>query len=122
MDRDVLLAQAVAPLLDKGTNARFMTMSTIMASIAARTQFRSPSYCVSKAALNMATRLLSFELASRGITAFCVHPGWVKTDMGGTGAEITATKSVAGLLRLIDATTPAHAGTFRDWQGDTIPW
>ena len=118
----VMLAQAVAPLLEKGRNARLVTLSTIMASIASRTQFRSPSYCASKAALNMATRLVSFELAPRGITAFCVHPGWVKTDMGGAGAEITATESVTGLLRLIDATTPAHAGTFRDWQGHAIPW
>jgi len=118
----LMLAQAVAPLLAKGGNARLVTVSSVMASIATRTQFRSPSYCISKAALNMATRLLSFELAPRGITAFCVHPGWVKTDMGGTGAEITPAESVAGLLRVIDAATPAQAGQFLDWQGHAIPW
>ncbi|HET7845482.1 MAG TPA: SDR family oxidoreductase [Xanthomonadales bacterium] len=118
----VMLAQAVAPLLEKGRNARLVTLSTIMASIASRTQFRSPSYCASKAALNMATRLVSFELAPRGITTFCVHPGWVKTDMGGAGAEITATESVTGLLRLIDGATPAQTGCFLDWQGREIPW
>lgn len=118
----VQLAQACAPLLAKGEAPRLVTLSTVMASIARRDAFRSPSYCASKAALNMATRLLAFELGSRGIVVFCVHPGWVKTDMGGTGAEITAEQSVAALLRLVDGADASTAGRFLDWQGEPLPW
>jgi len=118
----VMLAQAVVPLLEKGERPRFVTISSIMASITARGAFGTPSYCISKAALNMATRLLSFELAPRRITAFCVHPGWVQTDMGGAGAQITPLESIQGLLRVFDAATTDAAGTFRDWQGKELPW
>ena len=118
----VLLAQAVVPLLGQGTAPRFVAISSDMGSIARRKTFHSPSYCISKTALNMAVKLLSLELTPRGIAAFCLHPGWVKTDMGGPGAEITATESVAGLLRVIDAATPDSAGRFFDYQGEEIPW
>jgi NAD(P)-dependent dehydrogenase (short-subunit alcohol dehydrogenase family) len=118
----VLLAQAAATLLGRGNAARFVAISSDMGSIARRTSFHSPSYCISKTALNMAVKLLSLELGPRGITAFCLHPGWVKTDMGGAGAEITPAESVAGLLRVIDTATPDQAGRFFDWRGHEVPW
>jgi NAD(P)-dependent dehydrogenase (short-subunit alcohol dehydrogenase family) len=117
----VLLTQALAPLLEKGKSAKVMNISSTLGSIERTSQFGTPSYSISKAALNMATRQLAHALAPT-VTVFCVHPGWVKTDMGGAGAEITAQNSVAGLLKVLDAIKSADAGTFVDYRGRKLPW
>jgi NAD(P)-dependent dehydrogenase (short-subunit alcohol dehydrogenase family) len=115
-----LLAQALAPQLADG--ATVANVSTMMASMSTRTEFRSPSYCISKAAQNMATVLLARALAPRGIKVVALSPGWVQTDMGGAGADISAATSARGLLQVLDALVPAQSGQFLDWQGRTMPW
>src|SRR5262249_29378377 len=80
------------------------------------------SYSISKAALNMATRQLAAALAPRGVTVFCAHPGWVKTDMGGAGATLSPHASIAGLLKVLDAITPADAGSFFGYTGKQLAW
>jgi len=115
-----LLAQALVPLLADG--ARIANLSTVMASIASRGEFRSPSYCASKAAQNMLTVQLAHALAGRGIVVLAVHPGWVMTAMGGEHATVATADAVHGLLQVIDGATPAQSGTFLDWRGETIPW
>ena len=117
----LLLTQALAPLLEKGRDAKVMNISSVLGSIERASQFGTPSYSISKAALNMATRQLAHALAPR-VTVFCVHPGWVRTDMGGSSAEITPQVSVSGLLNVLDASKPADAGSYRDYRGKTLPW
>lgn len=117
----LLLTQAVAPLLQKGHDAKVLNITSELGSIAQTDAFGTPSYSISKAALNMATRQLSAALAPR-VTVFCAHPGWVKTDMGGTGAALTPKTSVAGLLKVLDAITPEDAGAYLDYRGQTLPW
>src|SRR5206468_1790874 len=117
----VLLTQAFAPLLQKSRHAKVLNITSELSSIAQTDTFGTPSYAISKAALNMATRQLSAALAPR-VTVFCAHPGWVKTDMGGAGAELTPKTSVAGLLKVLDAITPKDAGTYVDYRGKTLPW
>jgi hypothetical protein len=51
-----------------------------------------------------------------------LHPGWVRTDMGGDGALLAPRDSVAGLLRVIDGLQADDSGRFLDWQGQTLPW
>jgi len=115
-----LLAQALAPsLADGGTIAN---LSSVMGSIASRNEFRSPGYCMSKAAQNMGTVLLAKALAPRGIKVVALHPGWVRTEMGGASANVEATDSARGLLTVIDGLTPAQSGIFLDWQGQAVPW
>lgn len=118
----VLVTQALAPLLEKGRNARVLNISSGLGSIAGTESFGTPSYAISKAALNMATRQLSAALAPRGVTVLCAHPGWVKTDMGGAGAELTPQSSVAGLLKVLDAIKPADTGSFVDYRGRKMNW
>ena len=117
----VLVTQALAPLLEKGRAAKVMNITSELGSIAGTVGFGTPSYAISKAALNMATRQLSAALAPR-VTVFCAHPGWVKTDMGGAGATLTPQASVAGLLRVLDRVKAADAGTYVDYRGKTLPW
>ena len=115
-----LLTQAVAPLLADG--ARIANLSSVMGSIARCTEFRSPSYCSSKAAQNMLTVELARALAARGIVVLALHPGWVQTEMGGDSATVDPNDSVGGLLRVIDAATLEDSGHFMDWRGNPLPW
>lgn len=116
----LLLTQALAPLLADG--ATVANLSSILGSIASTQRFGTPSYAVSKAAQNMATRLLAHALAPRGIVVVALHPGWVQTDMGGDGAQVAPADAVAGLLRTIDGLTAEDSGGYRDWQGGRLPW
>lgn len=118
----LLLTQALSPLLEKAKNAKVMNLSSRLGSIAGSSGFGTPSYAISKAALNMATRQLAAALAPRGISVFCVSPGWVRTDMGGAGAPLLPKDSIAALLKVLDAATPADAGRFLDLDGASIPW
>jgi len=116
----LLLVQALAPQLADG--ATVANVSSILGSLASTTRFGTPSYNLSKAAQNMATRLLADALAGRGIRVVALHPGWVQTDMGGDGAQIAPAESVAGLLRVLDGLRAADSGAFLDWQGQPVPW
>jgi NAD(P)-dependent dehydrogenase (short-subunit alcohol dehydrogenase family) len=117
-----LLTQAATPLLEKGDAPRVLNISSILGSLALRDSFCTPSYCISKAALNMVTRLLAPELAGRGIVLACANPGWVKTDMGGSGAELAIGDAVRDLLAILDGLTPAQSGQFLAAGGKTLPW
>ena len=115
-----LLTQALAPRLADG--ARVANITSQLGSIANTTRFGTPSYDISKAAQNMATALLAAALRERGILVVALHPGWVQTDMGGSGANVTPADSVAGLLRVIGGLKPADSGRLLDWRGQSLPW
>ncbi len=70
----------------------------------------------------MATALHAAALRERGISVIALHPGWVQTDMGGAGATVTPTESVAGLLRVLSKLRIDDSGTFLDWRGQPLPW
>jgi len=114
-----LLAQALAPRFADG--AKVVNLSSRLGSIAATDSLHSPSYAISKAALNMATRLLAIALAGRA-TVIAVSPGWVKTDMGGAAAPREPADAVASVLRVVDALEPSRSGSFLDEQGLLQPW
>lgn len=115
-----LLVQTLATqIADGGTVAN---ISSEVGSIALRQEFRTPSYAIGKAAQNMATSLLAQALAARRVKVVALHPGWVRTDMGGEQATLTPQESVAGLLQVIDHLSEDDSGEFLDWQGQTLPW
>lgn len=116
----LLLTEALAPMLADG--ATVANISSQLGSIGNNRQFGTPSYNISKAAQNMATVLLAHALRDRGIRVVALHPGWVQTDMGGDGAQITVEASATGLVRVIDALGAEDSGRFLDWQGDALPW
>ena len=115
-----LLTQAMAPRLADG--ARVANITSQLGSIANTARFGTPSYNISKAAQNMATALLAAALRERGVVVVALHPGWVQTDMGGAGATVTPSDSVAGLLRVIDKSKASDSGRFLDWRGESLPW
>jgi NAD(P)-dependent dehydrogenase (short-subunit alcohol dehydrogenase family) len=116
----LLFTQAIEKHLADG--ATVANISTQMASIASRTEFRSPSYAMSKAAQNMATVQLALALKPRGIKVVALNPGWVRTDMGGAGGELAPEEAAAGLLKAIEGVGDADSGRFIDWRGQPMPW
>jgi len=117
----LLLTQALAPLLAT-PGGKVINISSQMGSITDADTFRSVSYSMSKAALNMATRRLGVELAQRGLVVAAYHPGWVQTDMGGANATSDAKSSVEALLRQIDRLDASLSGGFYDRDGKVFPW
>jgi NAD(P)-dependent dehydrogenase (short-subunit alcohol dehydrogenase family) len=79
-------------------------------------------YRTSKAALNMAWNSLALEARRGGVTCVLLSPGWVKTRMGGRGAEITPEESVSAMRRLVDRLTIDDTGRFLRRNGSELPW
>ncbi len=79
-------------------------------------------YRSSKAALNIVTKSLAIDLAPQGILVSLIHPGWVRTDMGGSNALISVEQSVAGMRKVIGKLTPANSGRFYAYDGQEVPW
>lgn len=79
------------------------------------------SYRSSKAGVNMVIKLLAVELAERGICVAGIHPGWVRTDMGGPQARLDVVTSVTGMREVFARLTAADAGTYWNYNGDTLP-
>lgn len=80
------------------------------------------AYRTSKAALNKLMQGLATELKPRGVPVLTVHPGWVRTDMGGSSAPLSPEESASGLIKLIDELKPAGTGKFLAWNGKDLAW
>jgi NAD(P)-dependent dehydrogenase (short-subunit alcohol dehydrogenase family) len=115
-----LLTQALAESLADG--AKVANLSSQLGSIENTTAFYTPTYAISKAAQNMASRLLANALRERGIVVLALHPGWVQTEMGGAGAQIEPRVAVEGLLKVIDGARMDDSGRFFDYTGRPMPW
>jgi NAD(P)-dependent dehydrogenase (short-subunit alcohol dehydrogenase family) len=114
--------EAVLPALLRGVTRKIVNVTSKMGSIGDNGSGGAYGYRMAKVALNMATRSVARDLAGEGVIAFVVHPGWVKTDMGGPHALITTGQSVAAMLRVIDGAGPEESGRFWEWNGKEIPW
>ena len=93
-----------------------------LGSLALADEFYTPSYCISKAALSMVTRMSALALGPRGVACFAVNPGWVKTDMGGARAPLPVEESVESLLALVDRADTSFGGRFMERDGAEVPW
>jgi NAD(P)-dependent dehydrogenase (short-subunit alcohol dehydrogenase family) len=124
----MMMINAIAPyhlgraLLPKMTGGgKMIAISSGMGSIAQNSGGWVP-YRTSKAALDMAWNSLALEARPHGVACVLFSPGWVKTDMGGSGAEITAQESVTDMRGLIERLTIADSGKFMRRNGSEIPW
>ncbi|UJS25076.1 SDR family oxidoreductase [Thiothrix winogradskyi] len=128
---DVLHINVVTPMLmmqDFAANVALSerkiiaNMSSKMGSIADNTSGGSYLYRSSKAALNMVNKSAAHDLARKGISVVLLHPGWVRTDMGGPNGELSVEESVTALKRNLANVTFADSGRLLDIDGSTIPW
>ena len=97
-------------------------MTSQLGSIANNTSGGYELYRASKAALNMLVRSFVARLSDRRRTVLLLHPGWVRTDMGGPNAAIDVATSVRGLADVIEAKHGSRALAFLDYQGRELPW
>ena len=79
-------------------------------------------YSTTKAALSKASQILALDWKEEPITVALVHPGWVRTDMGGPNADISAEESASGIRALVAGLTKADSGKFYKWNGEIHPW
>ncbi len=114
------VAQAFLPLLLKSSGPKLINITSLMGSIEDNGSGGAYAYRMSKTALNMFTKSFANDFAK--ITAICVHPGWVQTDMGGASAPTTTLESATGILKLAARVGKKESGQFFDFEGDNLPW
>ncbi|MEQ1866280.1 MAG: SDR family oxidoreductase [Micropepsaceae bacterium] len=117
----VRVFQALRPNLMKGHDKKAIAITSGMGSTA-RHDGGALIYRSSKAALNNVMRGLSLALKGDGLTLVLMHPGWVKTDMGGANAALTPEQSISALRKVIAGLKPSGSGVFLNYDGSELPW
>ncbi|CAE6381365.1 unnamed protein product [Rhizoctonia solani] len=116
------ITQHFAPLLNKHRLSKLVFITSAMGSLSRGKDSITPSYGISKAALNMMGRKLAYELEPSNVAVVLVHPGWVQTDMGGSDAPITPVQSIGGMLKVMDQVDLKNSGEYWQWDGERLPW
>lgn len=113
--------QAFLANVRRGTNPRIVTISSKMGSLSHQASDRI-AYRASKAAVNKVMQGLATDLRADGIAVISMHPGWVRTDMGGGSADISVEESATGILAVANGLTLENTGSFINYDGSDIPW
>jgi NAD(P)-dependent dehydrogenase (short-subunit alcohol dehydrogenase family) len=115
----LLVVQALRPLL---AGAAVINITSSMGSNGLMNRGDWYGYRASKAALNIVSRALSFDLSDEATIVIAMHPGWVKTAMGTEDAPYLLAASVTSLLGVVDRLTPEDSGKYLNWRGEELPW
>ncbi|XP_072762816.1 C-signal [Anoplolepis gracilipes] len=130
----IMLTKAFLPLLKVAAKnvkdktelsvrrAAVINMTSILGSIAENNDGGFYPYRCSKTALNAATKSMSIDLRTDGILVTCLHPGWVRTDLGGNNAPMDVDTSVNSILNTLNSLTEKHTGCFVQYDGKILPW
>jgi len=97
-------------------------LSSMMGSVSENTSGGSYMYRSSKAALNAVVKSLSLDLKDRGAITLALHPGWVRTDMGGQNAPTLPRESVQGMRKVLEGLQSKDSGRFLSYEGSEVPW
>ena len=116
------IVEMLLPLLKQGGIKKIACLSSKVGSMTDNSSGRGYIYRSSKAALNSVVKSLSIDLAPEGFAILALHPGWVKTAMGGPNATLSAPESAKGLINVIENLTPSDSGRFLNYDGTEIPW
>ena len=117
----IRVAEAVAENVAASSGKTMVFISSVMGSIASNGGGHY-LYRSTKAALNAAMVSLSLELVPRGVICVSMHPGWVRTDMGGPTAAVAVPDSASGIRRVVRGLSLTDNGRFYDYTGEEIPW
>lgn len=119
----IRVTRAFLPLLKRGEEPRRLVhMTSLMGSIEDNRSGDAYAYRISKSGLNMASRSMAVDLESDRIISLVLHPGWVRTDMGGPSARTPVEEAVADLIETIEGLTMEDTGRFYDRNGGELPW
>lgn len=117
----VRVMHALFENLKLASNPKVVTITSQMGALDLDMRF-AYAYCTSKAALNKFMKMAALDLAKEEIEVCVIHPGWVKTDMGGQGADITASESADGIVSVINGLNIENSGSFWKWDGEIHAW
>lgn len=115
------VTQTFLPAVQAATG-KVVFVTSLMGSVDDNRSGGSYPYRVSKAALNMLGKTFHEDYADEGIHSLLLHPGWVKTRMGGSGAKISPEESVEGMREVIENLDHEMSGQFRQYDGEKLPW
>jgi NAD(P)-dependent dehydrogenase (short-subunit alcohol dehydrogenase family) len=118
----LLLSEVLVEQVARSEKKTIVTITSRMGSITLADSGGAYVYRSSKAAVNMVMKGLSMTLKPRGIIVALIHPGWVRTDMGGAGAHIAPAESVAAMRNVIASLKPKHSGCLFNYDGTPLPW
>jgi NAD(P)-dependent dehydrogenase (short-subunit alcohol dehydrogenase family) len=116
------VAQAFLPLLRKAANPRVVNMTSGLSSLSGKSEGHFYAYGVSKTALNMLTRTMSFDLNKDKVVCVCMDPGWVQTDMGGPSAPLKPAESAGAIAKTLKNLTLKDTGRFIYNDGSELKW
>jgi NAD(P)-dependent dehydrogenase (short-subunit alcohol dehydrogenase family) len=118
----VKMTEAFLPHLQRGEQKTVVAMSSLMGSMADNGSGGSILYRSSKAALNAAMKSVAIDNRQKEIAVLILHPGWVKTDMGGSNAPMEIPESVTKMRETIANFTLEQSGEFLRFDGLKLPW
>lgn len=116
----MIVTRELLPNLKLAPEAKIVNITSLMGSMADNSSGGYYGYRMSKAALNMFSVCLAKELTN--MTVLALHPGWVKTDMGGPQAPTEVMESAEGLINVIQQATRKDSGRYLDFRGKELPW
>lgn len=116
----IRLARALLGEVKEGGVVAFM--SSVLGSIGGNTSGGSELYRASKAALNSLVQSFRAGIGDRRLTVLTLHPGWVRTDMGGERAPLDVETSVRGLVDVVEEHARSGVHGFFDYKGESLPW
>ncbi len=118
----LMVIKNALPLLRKGRKKLIVNFSSEAGSIGTCGRQSEYSYCMSKAALNMASQILQNAVKEEGIKVLALHPGWFSSDMGGVAAPIPPSEAAEQIVKLLLNPPGLDGPVFVDSQGDTLEW
>ena len=118
----LLLTQLIIENLRNGSQKKLIYITSKMGSIDDNKSGGAYIYRSSKTALNSVVKSISVDLAKDDMKVALLHPGWVRTDMGGPNGLIDTTASVSGMTQVIDSLGQSDSGCFFNYDGSKIPW
>jgi NAD(P)-dependent dehydrogenase (short-subunit alcohol dehydrogenase family) len=118
----VMMAGAFVDHVARSAERKLVAISSRLGSIAANDTGGLYAYRASKSALNMQWKSVSRDVSGKGLICVVLHPGWVQTDMGGSGAPLTIDQSVPAMVKVIDGLKAKDNGRFINYDGSEIAW
>ena len=118
----IILARKLKNNIQMGTDKKIIFISSQMGSIDDNYSGRFYFYRSSKSALNSAAKSLSIDWKEEGISILILHPGWVKTDMGGDNAKLEIPDSISQMIKVIQDLNVANSGSFVNYAGEKLEW
>lgn len=115
-----LVTKALVPLLKQSKHPKAVHVTSLMGSIADNSSGSYYAYRSSKTALNMINKSLAID--NPWLSTIVIHPGWVKTDMGGPQAPTEAKESAEGIWKVTQELKPSDTAGYFDFRGKKLPW